>query len=162
MLKRMRDELRLLMADIPARRPPALRRSDAPDMLLATDLPLLTGMDALAVFLSRLDAADWRYRIQGQWLLLDHEPPVPPVCPGPLHGEAACVALLLEKHPGGGSDPELLRRLLKAAEQGPRKTEPLMEQLHGRLAGMLRQKQPLPDGLLPYIRYAAQAERSPQ
>lgn len=58
-------------------RPPVIRRSDEPDMLLATDLPLLTGEDSLLLFLRRAQENGWQTRMLKGWLLLDREPPLP-------------------------------------------------------------------------------------
>ena len=39
MLRALRAQVNAALAEVPVRRRPALRRSDAPDALLATDLP---------------------------------------------------------------------------------------------------------------------------
>ena len=154
MLTPLRKRLRELMAEMPCRRPPVLRRSDAQDMLLATDLPLLTEEASLSALLSRLEAEGWRTRQERGWLLLDHALEAPP-CTGEPEGEGACVLRLLSLHPGGGMDEDTARLLARAEEQGPRQTERLLSDLHHRYAAMLRLHLPLPEELIPYVRHAA-------
>lgn len=73
MLTSLRKRVTELMASVPVTRKPALRRSDEPDMLLATDLPGLTDSSSLEVLLETLTADGWSFRQQNGWLLLDHE-----------------------------------------------------------------------------------------
>ena len=81
MLRELRAQVNALLADTPVRRKPALRRSDAPGALLATDLPHAADEAATADFIARAEAAQWSVRrAENGWLLLDK-----PVLPASLN-----------------------------------------------------------------------------
>ena len=63
---------------------------------------------------------------------------------------------ILQRHPGNGDAREKIRALVKAAEAGKQPLERLCAALHGDLAAMLRQHEPLPGELLPYLYRAVQ------
>lgn len=158
MLRPLREQLRQMMTGLDVSRTPVIRRSDEADMLLATDLPLLVNEAIMNDFLPRLAEAGWQTRMHRGWLLLDHAVAVPAIEGTPI-GEAACVISLLERHPGGGNNAELIRLLAKAPEQGEKQMQRLFLDLHRRFAGMLREHRHLPEKLIPYVRYAALTER---
>jgi len=157
-LRELRRQVTCALNEMPASRKPALRRSDSPDALLATDLPLVADREAVEAFAARLTAQGWRV-LPGSngWLLLDADVPVPQVV-GDFHpqGEAACCISILQRHPGNGDAREKIRALVKAAEAGKQPLERLCAALHGDLAAMLRQHEPLPGELLPYLYRAVQ------
>ncbi|MGN0971204.1 MAG: hypothetical protein ACI4OY_04550, partial [Aristaeellaceae bacterium] len=103
MLTPLRREMQTLLAGADVRRKPALRRSDAPEALLATDLPLAAENAAVAAFIAAAEKAGWSVMRQGDWLLMDH-PVDAPDCPVPdrLAGETGCCLSLLLRH--GGCD----------------------------------------------------------
>ena len=72
MLTPLRREMQALLATVPVRRKPALRRSDAPEALLATDLPLAAEEAAVADFTALAENAGWTVLRRGDWLLMDH------------------------------------------------------------------------------------------
>ena len=82
MLTPLRRKMQALLAAVPVRRKPALRRSDAPEALLATDLPLAAEKAAVADFIALSEKAGWTVMRRGDWLLLDH-PVDAPDCPVP-------------------------------------------------------------------------------
>ncbi len=157
MLTELRRQVTCVLSDIPARRKPALRRSDNREALLATDLPLVADREAVDVFSSRLAAQGWRVFGAGNgWLLLDAEVPVPQDCDGfCAQGEAACCISLLQRHPGLGEARGSIRAIVKAAEAGRQPFERLCAILHGEIAAMLRQHETLPSVLLPYLKRAS-------
>ena len=153
MLRQLRGQLQGLMADIPASRRPALRRCDAPDALLATDLPLVAGEDAVQAFMLAAETAGWRtYTLPNGWLALDHDVPVPEVraC-ADAPGEADCCLSLLQRHPGGAAKSEMLRALVRADEAGKNQLERLLAAWHRDFAARLREHRALPGGLVPYL-----------
>ncbi len=156
MLTALRAEVNALLAATPVRRKPALRRSDAPDALLATDLPFAADADAAADFIERAASAGWRVRTaENGWLLLDRDVPVPAdAIPAEAPGECGCCLSLLARHPQDGDAGEMIRRVVKAQEAGWRTFERLCGQLHAELAEMLRLHEPLPGALIPYLAYA--------
>ena len=156
MLTALRREVQKELADVPVTRKPALRRSDAPDALLATDLPLAADEKAVQGFVERMNGLGWRVWRQGSWLLLDAEVPVPDeTVPETLSGESGCCISLLLRHPGGETDREALRALVKAVEKGPAAVEACCAGLHASWAAALREHWNLPGGLLPYLCRAA-------
>lgn len=158
MLRELRLQVTCALNETPASRKPALRRSDSPDALLATDLPLVADKAAVEAFAARLTAQGWRvFPGSNNWLLLDAEVPVPQVV-GDFHpqGEAACCISILQRHLGNGDARERIRALVKAAEAGRQPLERLCAALHGDLAAMLRRHERLPGGLLPYLYRAVQ------
>lgn len=152
MLTAMRRQVQACLASVPCRRRPALRRTDNPDFLLMTNLPQAASPQDVAAFAQALRHLGWRVEEIPGWLLLDGPIPVP-ACPAPASypGEAGCCAWLLQHHPGGDAPLDMLRALVKAAEQGAPQVEKLCRAWHGQLAAMLRRHQPLPGGLLPYL-----------
>lgn len=153
MLSSLRAEINALLASADTRRRPALRRSDAPDALLATDLPHAAQDAAVVDFIRRAEAAGWRVELaQNGWLLLDKDVPVPdaeiPACAG---GPCGCCISLLARHPQDGDARRWIRRVVTAQEAGEAAFLRLCVRLHQELAAMLRLGQPLPGALLPYL-----------
>ena len=156
MLTALRRAVQAALLETPASRKPALRRSDDPEALLATDLPLIADSEAVASFTARMQARGWRVWRQGSWLLLDAEMPVPDDdVPETVNGELGCCISLLKRHPGSETDREALRALVKATERGPAALETYCAVLHGSWAAALREHRELPGGLLPYLCRAA-------
>ena len=156
-MRQARSDLRSMMAELPALRAPAIRRSDESGWMLATDLPGLTSEEALNVFCQTLSSHGWQYLRRGDWLLLDNLALLPTVGrPDALtaEGETGAVISLLERHPGSLSDDLLLRLIAKRAEEGTASLETFCSGLHRDLARRLRDHTDLPAGLLPYL-YAA-------
>lgn len=152
MLTALRREVQAALEETPSARKPALRRSDDPGALLATDLLLTTTEEAVEDFVARMNGQGWQVWRRGDWLLLDKEPPVPDnAVPEPLKGEAGCCVSLLLRHPGGGVDREAVRAVVKAAEQGQPALERLCAELHESWAAALREHRTLPGGLLSYL-----------
>lgn len=155
MLKALRAGVNAVLAETAVRRSPALRRSDTPDALLATDLPFAADAEAVVEFIARMTADGWRvWPAVNGWLLLDTEVPVPAGGVCTAEGECACCISLLQRHPDSGEAKEEIRALVKAAEAGAQAFERYCEQLHHRLAARLRQHEPLPGVLLPYLQQA--------
>lgn len=151
MLTMLRAEAQEMLLRVPARRRPALRRTDVPGFLLATDLPLAADEASVTAFTDAMIAQGWRVERQGSWLQLDCPVPVPSYSLPLMQGEAGCCLSLLLRHPEGGDSGEMIRCVVKAADAGRIPFERLCGQLHGELAAMLRQHMPLPDGLIPYL-----------
>ena len=152
MLTPLRRGMQTLLAAVPVRRKPALRRSDAPEALLATDLPLAAEKAAVADFIALSEKAGWTVMRRGDWLLLDH-PVDAPDCPVPaeLPGEAGCCLSLLLRHGGGDAPEEDIRALVKARDAGSTALERLCAAWHRDWAARLRRHEPLPGGLIPYL-----------
>lgn len=153
MLRQLRRQVNDALAAVPVRRKPALRRSDAPDALLATDLPLAAEREAVSAFTACMTALGWRvWSAANGWLLMDAPVPTPDTtgCVLP-EGECGCCVSLLLRHAEGGDAADMIRAVVKAAEAGYLPFERLCGQLHGQLAAMLRLHQPLPAALLPYL-----------
>lgn len=156
MLTALRREVQAVLADMPVTRKPALRRSDAPDALLATDLPITADEETVQRFIGRMSEKGWRVWRHGSWLLLDAEIPVPADdVPETMEGELGCCISLLVRHPGGEKDEIALRALVKAAERGSAALEICCKGLHASWAAALREHRNLPGGLLPYLCRAA-------
>ncbi|MGN0793076.1 MAG: hypothetical protein ACI4MG_01235 [Aristaeellaceae bacterium] len=153
MLKALRLQVNTALQSVPARRKPALRRSDAPDALLATDLPLAADANAVAAFIRALTGAGWRvWQGDNGWLLLDVPVPAPEHAPdADADGECGCCLTLLTRHPDTADATELIRLAVKAADAGRKPFERLCAWLHGELAVRLRRKEPLPGALRPYL-----------
>ena len=161
MLTALRRTVQAALEELPVTRRPALRRSDDPQALLATDLPLTTDAGTVARFVARLEADGWRVCRRGDWLLLDADVPVPPwEIPAVLDGEAGCCISLLLRHPGDEADRTVLREIVKAAESGRTALERLCARLHAEWAAALREHRNLPGGLLPYLCRADDITRS--
>lgn len=156
MLRALRAEVNALLAQTQVQRRPALRRSEAPGALLATDLPFAAPAQAVEDFIARAGSAGWRIsRADNGWLLLDKPVPAPdtPVAQA-AEGECGCCLSLLSRHPEDGAAEELIREVVRAEEAGVRAFERCCRELHARLAAMLRRRQPLPGALLPYLAHA--------
>ena len=155
MLKALRARVNAVLAETEVRRPPALRRSDVPDALLATDLPVAADAEATKEFIARMTADGWRvWPAVNGWLLLDAEVPMPVGGVCIAEGECACCISLLQRHPDSGEAKVEIRALVKAAEAGAQPFARYCEQLHHHLAARLRQHEPLPGALLPYLQQA--------
>lgn len=152
MLTALRHQVQAALYTVSAKRKPALRRSDEPDALLATDLPLIAEEPEVAAFVQVMAAQGWRTRPHRGWLLLDAPVPVPeedmPQC---LTGECGCCITLLTRHAGDAPAELYIRAAVKAAEAGKQYFERLCSQLHGDFAVRLRRHEPLPGALLPYL-----------
>lgn len=152
MLTALRRQVQSALYAVPAKRKPALRRSDAPDALLATDLPLIAEKPAVAAFVQTMAAQGWRTRLHRGWLLLDAPVPVPEAdMPQCLPGECGCCISLLTRHADDAPAEAYIRAAVKAAEAGEKYLERLCSQLHADFAARLRRHEPLPGALLPYL-----------
>lgn len=158
MLRELRAQVNALLADTPVRRKPALRRSDAPGALLATDLPYAADEAATADFIARAEAAQWSVRrAENGWLLLDRPVPMPDAPEmTDYQGECGCCLWLLRQHPDNGDAAEMIRQLVRAQEKGPAEIERFCGALHASLAAMLRRGEALPGSLAPYLAAAYQ------
>lgn len=155
MLRALRAQVQTALGSVNVHRKPALRRSDRPDALLATDLPLAADREAVQDFTERMTALGWRVGEEKNWLFLDAEVPVPEdVACSEAAGELGCCLSLLERHEGSDAPKETIRAIVKAAEAG--NIERLCAQLHRDWAAALRRHEPLPGGLQPYLSRAAQ------
>lgn len=156
MLRALRAEVNGLLAGTQVKRKPALRRSDAPGALLATDLPFAAEPEAVDAFHKEAEAAGWSLRrAENGWLLLDREAPTPEVkIPADAAGECGCCLSLLRRHGGNADAREMIRRVLRASEAGIREFDRLCGQLHAEMAAMLRLHQPLPGALAPHLAFA--------
>lgn len=152
MLSELRSQVQQVLYAVPAKRKPALRRSDAPDALLATDLPLIAEAEAVAAFRAEMARLGWHSAERQGWLTLDAPVPVPdaPVPVVPLGDCGCCISLLL-RHPDTTPAEAYIRAVVKAADAGCMPFERLCGQLHGELAVRLRKHEPLPGTLLPYL-----------
>lgn len=152
MLTDLRVRVTAALQGVPARRRPALRRCDAADALLSTDLPLIAEPEAVRSFTEAMAAQGFCVLPRSGWLLLDAPVP-PPDAPVPddLAGEAGCCISLLLRHPGAGEAEAAIRALVKAAEAGKQPFDRLCGQLHADFARKLRTHEPLPGALLPYL-----------
>lgn len=155
MLKVLRQELNDLFAAWALPRKPALRRASQPAWLFVTNLPLLSG-ESYTHHLQILQEAGWQTQEEKGWLLLDKAVPLPgDVSPCNGTGEVACCISLLERHPSDLCPASLLRTLVKAGETSPQELEKCCARWHADWSVLLRKKQPLPAGLLPWLYDAA-------
>lgn len=158
MLSHLRSQVRPVLESVPARRKPALRRTDAPDALLVTDLPLIAAPDHVAAFQAEMARLGWHTAMKNGWLALDAPIPAPALTiPANLEGECGCCISLLLRHPDAAAPEDFIRAVVKAADAGPIPLERLCAQLHADFAARLRQHIPLPGALLPYLCAAYQA-----
>ena len=152
MLTVLRQRMQAVLYAVPAKRKPALRRSDAPDALFATDLPLIAEADAVRSFKEDMEAQGWTVRELNGWLTLDAPVPVPDcTIPEAAAGECGCCISLLLRHREDAPAKDYIRAAVKAAEAGKLPFERLCGQLHGEFAARLRSHQPLPGHLIPYL-----------
>ena len=152
MLRMMREQVQSVLGGIPAKRRPALRRCDAPDALLATDLPFAADAAEVQAFCARMNALGWKTRQQSGWILLDAPVPAPAeAVPASLEGECGCCISLLLRHREEQTAAEYIRAVVKAAEAGKQPFDRLCGQLHAEFAVRLRLHEPLPGALLPYL-----------
>lgn len=152
MLTALRTQAQGVLYAVPAKRKPALRRSDAPDALFATDLPLIAEEDAVCTFMADMEKLGWTVRERNGWLTLDAAIPVPEyVIPTATAGECGCCISLLLRHKDDAPAADFIRAVVKAAEAGRLPFERLCGQLHGEFAARLRSHQPLPGHLIPYL-----------
>lgn len=152
MLTALRQQVQDVLYAVPAKRKPALRRSDAADALFATDLPLVAEASAVRSFMADMAARGWTVSERNGWLALDTPVPVPEyTVPTASAGECGCCISLLLRHPEDALAADYVRAIVKAADAGKQPFERLCAQLHGDFAARLREHQPLPGALLPYL-----------
>ncbi|MBQ3156194.1 MAG: hypothetical protein IJB81_04605 [Clostridia bacterium] len=157
MLSELRMQVQTALYAVPAKRKPALRRSDLPQALLATDLPLIAEDNAVAAFSDALRRQGWRIGTHQGWLTLDRDVPVPAVQrPERLTGAWGCVISLLLRHPDEAPAEDVIRAVVKAEDTGKMPFERLCGQLHADFAARLRRHEPLPGKALPYLCHAAE------
>lgn len=159
MLRALRAQVNAHLWQAQTVRKPALRRTDDPSALLMTDLPRIASEEAVAAFVEAITAEGWRVQCGPDWILLDHDVPVPEApWPEEYPGETGCCAWLLRQHPGDASAQGYIRALAKAADAGHDKVEQLCRQWHGEFAACLREHRPLPGRLAPYLCAAMKEE----
>ncbi len=155
MLTALRLRIQAALQSVPAVRRPALRRCDATDALLATNLPFVAEEADVSAFTAVMEASGVRVMPRGGWLLLDAPVPAPEAAIPPcLVGEAGCCISLLLRHGDNGpaqDADEVIRAIVKASEAGKQPFERLCTQLHADFAARLRQHSALPTGALPYL-----------
>ena len=152
MLTGLRTQVQTILYSVPAKRKPALRRSDVPDALFATDLPLIAEAEAVDAFRSAMLQAGWSTEEARGWLLLRAAIPVPVAeVPENMQGECGCCISLLLRHPGPGEATTFIYAVAKAADAGFPKFDRLCGQLHADFAARLRNGEALPEVLLPYL-----------
>ena len=140
MLKRARTEAAELLAGLPVRRSPAVRRAIPDGWMLACDLPQCAEAETVRLFRRKAEAAGWRTERRDGWLLLD-KPSILNAGTDEDTGtsdEQTCVLSLLSRHPGFRDDPDVLRTLAKLSELSPTAAEPEYRKLHRELAVRLR------------------------
>lgn len=158
MLTALRQQVQSVLYAVPAKRKPALRRSDAPDALFASDLPLIAEEGAVTAFCNDLAAIGWRTDMRNGWLVLDRPVPAPEASvPADMAGEAGCCISLLMRHTDAAPAEDLIRLVVKAADAGKTPFERVCRQLHEEFAVRLRQHEALPGALLPYLCHACLA-----
>ena len=144
----LRKELAALLAEVPANRPPALRRSLDEQWIYATDLPAARGEAGCADFFRKLEKAGWEYTEDSGWILMRKAAKEPPEgwYEGAFGPEAGCCLSLLERHAKAaeGSPEEAQRALIRAGEEGDKAYEAVCAKLHRDWADRLRRKEPLP------------------
>ena len=152
MLTTLRTQVQSVLYAVPAKRKPALRRSDAPDALFATDLPLVAEADIVQNFVADMTCLGWSVSVRNGWLTLDAPVPVPKhAVPDTLAGECGCCISLLLRHEEEAPAADFIRAVVKAADAGKLPFERLCGQLHGEFAARLRRHEALPGALLPYL-----------
>ena len=152
MLTALRTQVQGVLYAVPAKRKPALRRSDVPDALFATDLPLVAEESAVAAFTADMTRLGWTIAWRNGWLTLDAPVPAPPYpAPDMLTGECGCCISLLLRHQDDAPAEDFIRAVVKAADAGKMPFDRLCGQLHGAFAARLRRHEALPGALLPYL-----------
>lgn len=158
MLTGLRAQVQRVLYAVPAKRKPALRRSDAVDALFATDLPLIAEADDVRAFVADMEARGWTVHERNSWLTLDAPVPVPDTeAPLDMKGECGCCISLLLRHPDEAPAEDAIRAVAKAVDAGRQPFERLCAQLHADFAARLRNHQPLPGTLMPYLCHAYEA-----
>lgn len=152
MLSGLRLQVQSILYAMPANRKPALRRSDAEEALLATDLPTIAEEDVVQSFYERMICEGWTVAMRNGWLILDRPVPKPETrVPAILTGECGCCISLLLRHPGTAPAETLIREAVKAADAGRGSFERFCTRLHADLAVRLRKHEDLPGMLLSYL-----------
>lgn len=152
MLTTLRTQVQSVLYAVPAKRKPALRRSDAPDALFATDLPLVAEAEAVQTFAADMTCLGWTVSERNGWLTLDAAVPAPDdQVSQTLTGECGCCISLLLRHAEEAPAEDFIRAVVKAADAGKLPFERLCGQLHGEFAARLRHHEALPGALLPYL-----------
>lgn len=154
MMTELRSEVRAALDECQTERPAVLRRSDLPDMLLATDLPAVADAQTVAAFTAAMEAKGWTVRPAVIWLLLDKPVPQPAGGDVQAEGEAGCCLSLLARHPDAETDAAAIRAIVKAAEQNAMALEKVCARLHADWAERLRLGGALPGLIRPYLEQA--------
>lgn len=155
MLTSLRMQVQRVLYAVPAKRKPALRRSDTPDALFATDLPLVAEAEAVAAFRADMACLGWRCEERNGWLTLDAAVPVPDAAvPADMAGACGCCISLLLRHPEDAPADDLIRAVVKAADAGKQPFERLCGEFHADFAARLRRHEAMPGKLLPYLCHA--------
>ena len=147
-----RKELRTMLDRMGTSRPPALRRSDRPETLYATDLPLCSDAAQCNEFCRQAAAMGWQCEEEKGWLLLSRSVQNPPEgwFGGPFGTEAgSCCSLLRRADEKKEQENPNRKRmdaflLIKAGEEGPEAYEQACRKLHLDWAERLRKKEALP------------------
>lgn len=157
MLTALRTQVQSALYAVPAKRKPALRRSDLAEALFATDLPLVTDVAQVEAFCIHMTELGWRCGLHNGWLTLDADIPAPDASiPDAPSGECGCCISLLLRHAEDAPAAEIIRAVVKAADAGRQPFERLCGQLHAAFAERLRRHEKLPNALLPYLCQAYQ------
>ncbi len=145
-------QVQCVLYAVPAKRKPALRRSDEPDALFATDLPLVAEEAAVMAFRDVMERRGWTVRERNGWLTLFAVIDVP-FCgvPDALKGECGCCIAILNRHADDAPAEQYICAVAKAADAGKQPFERLCRQLHAEFAARLRKHEPLPGELLPCL-----------
>ncbi len=152
MLTALRQQVQGVLYAVPANRKPALRRSDAADALLATDLPLVAAETGVAAFRAEMNRLGWQVSQRNGWLTLDAAVPAPEAAiPDAPAGECGCCISLLLRHRENAPAEDFIRAVVKAADAGKMPFERLCAQLHAEFSARLRRHESLPGALLPYL-----------
>jgi len=142
-----RADIERLLLSVPSSRKPALRRSLREDWLFSTDLPRCASAEDCLRFQQSAQAAGWDAESSGEWI---HLRKIPFYLPGgwfspAVSAEAACLRVLLLRHPGTADPAVELLMLMKAREEGNISWEKACRSLHREWARRLREGKPLPE-----------------
>lgn len=142
MMKELRKELLEAISALPFDRVPIIRRSNNPNYLLTSDLPLHIPKNVLDAFIRKMTEDGWTVTITGNnWIEVDKK--LIYKIGGTISGnEASCCARLLEKHPGNADEHKTERDILKAKDAN--KLEECCRSLHRSWAEALRRGDELP------------------